>query len=388
MFSDRLPAELESNAFTAGIAELRRKGVALVDLTVTNPTQVGLPYPPDLLAPLADAASLSYEPAPFGLAGARKAVAAEMSKTGVKVKPERVVLTASTSEAYSLLFKLLCDPGDCVLVPEPSYPLFELLTRMESVESVPYQLEHHGAWSIDRESMKGACGPRTRAVLVVSPNNPTGSMLRSDDREWLVEYVQAGPYAIISDEVFANYPIMPRSDAASMLGESRVLTFTLGGFSKSIGLPQLKLGWIVVSGPDDVVAEALERLELICDTYLSVSTPAQVAASKLIAAGKEVRAAIQQRVLQNFHELNRMAESYWLVRVLEPEAGWSAVIQVPETIGEEALVLELLREAHVVVYPGYFFDFRRGAHLVVSLLPEPRVFAEAMKQVLDQVAAS
>ena len=388
MFSERLPIELESNAFTTEIAELRRKGVALVDLTVTNPTQVGLPYPPDLLAPLADAASLSYDPSPFGLASARKAVAAEMSKTGVKVKPDRVILTASTSEAYSLLFKLLCDPGDCVLVPEPSYPLFDLLTRLESVESVAYQLEHHGVWSIDRESMKGACGPRTRAVLVVSPNNPTGSMLRSDDREWLVEYAQAGSYAIISDEVFANYPIMPRPDAVSLLGEDRVLTFTLGGFSKSIGLPQLKLGWIVVSGPNDVVADAMERLELICDSYLSVSTPVQAAAAKLIAAGKEVRTAIQERVLQNFHELTRMAASYWLVRVLEPEAGWSAVIQVPETVGEEALVLALLREAHVVVHPGYFFDFRRGAHLVVSLLPEPGVFAEAMKKVLDQVAAS
>jgi alanine-synthesizing transaminase len=388
MFSDRLPAHLESNAVTAAIAELRRKGVPLVDLTVTNPTQVGLPYPPDLLTPLADAASLSYDPSPFGLAGARKAVAAEMSKAGVKVKPDRVVLTASTSEAYSLLFKLLCDPGDCVLAPEPSYPLFELLTRLESVEAVAYQLEHYGVWSIDRESMKGACGPHMRAVLVVSPNNPTGSMLRSDDREWLVEFAVAGSYAIISDEVFADYPIKPRSDAASMLGESRVLTFTLGGLSKSAGLPQLKLGWIVVSGPDDVVAEAMERLELICDTYLSVSTPAQVAAAKLIATGKEVRAAIQQRVLRNFAELDRMASSHRLVRVLEAEAGWSAVIQVPETVGEEALVLELLHEAHVVVHPGYFFDFRRGAYLVVSLLPEPGVFAEAMKKVLDQVAAS
>ena len=388
MFSERLPAELESNAFTAEIAELRRKGVPLVDLTVTNPTQVGLPYPPDVLVSLADAGSLSYEPAPLGLLSARKAVAAEMSKTGVKVKSDRVVLTASTSEAYSLLFKLLCDPGDCVLVPEPSYPLFELLTRLDSVEAVAYQLDNHGVWSIDRESMKNACGPRTRAVLVVSPNNPTGSMLRSDDREWLVEYAQSGPYAIISDEVFADYPIMPRSDAASMLGESRVLTFTLGGLSKSAGFPQLKLGWIVVSGPDDVVADAMERLELICDTYLSVSTPVQVAAAKLIAAGKDVRAAIQQRVLQNFQELDRMAKSYWLVHVLEPEAGWSAVIQVPETVGEEALVLELLRTAHVIVHPGYFFDFRRGAHLVVSLLPDPGDFAEGLKKVFDQVAAS
>jgi aspartate/methionine/tyrosine aminotransferase len=341
-----------------------------------------------LLAPLADSAGLSYEPSPFGLATARKAVAVELSKAGVKVNPERVVLTASTSEAYSLLFKLLCNPADCVLVPEPSYPLFELLTQLDSVEAVAYRLEHHGVWSIDRESMKSACGPRTRAVLVVSPNNPTGSMLRRDDREWLVEYAQAGQYAIISDEVFADYPIMPRSDAASMLGESGVLTFTLGGLSKSCGLPQLKLGWIVVSGPDAVVADAMERLELICDTYLSVSTPVQVAAAELIAAGKPVRAAIKQRVQQNYHKLERLARSYPSVRLLEPEGGWSAVIEVPETVGEEALVQRVLHEAHVIVHPGYFFDIQQGDHIVVSLLPESKVFADGMKRVLDQVAAS
>lgn len=386
-FSDRLP-HLESNAFSVAIAELQRKGVPLVDLTVTNPTQVGLSYPPDLLSSLADNRGLSYEPAPFGLASARKAVAAEMSKTGVKVRPDRVVLTASTSEAYSLLFKLLCDPADCVLVPEPSYPLFELLTRLDSVEAVAYQLEHHGVWSIDRESMKSACGPRTRAVLVVSPNNPTGSMLRADDREWLVEYAQAGEYAVISDEVFAGYPIVPRPDAVSMLGESRTLTFTLGGLSKFAGLPQLKLGWIVVSGPDDVVADAMERLELICDTYLSVSTPVQGAVAELMAAGKEVREAIKGRVQQNYRALEKAAHAYPSVRVIEPEGGWSVVIEVPETVGEETLVRRILDEDHVVVHPGYFFDLQQGAHIVVSLLPPPDEFADAMKRVLDQVAAS
>jgi aspartate/methionine/tyrosine aminotransferase len=388
VFSDRLPAHLESNAFTVALAELRRKRVPLVDLTVTNPTQVGLPYSPDLLVSLANPAWLTYEPAPFGLVAARKAVAAEMSKGGVKISADQVILTASTSEAYSLLFKLLCDPGDCVLVPEPSYPLFELLTRLDSVEAVGYQLEHHGVWSIDRESMKGACGPRTGVVLVVSPSNPTGSMLRHDDREWLVEFAQTGDYAIISDEVFAGYPLVPRPDAASMLGESRVLTFTLGGLSKSAGLPQLKLGWIIVSGPDAIVADAMERLELICDTYLSVSTPVQVAAADLIAAGQEIRQAITQRVQQNYRELERVANAYPSVRVIEPEGGWSVVIEVPETVGEEALVRRILDEAHVVVHPGYFFDIQQGAHIVVSLLPPPDEFADAMRRVLDQVAAS
>jgi aspartate/methionine/tyrosine aminotransferase len=273
-------------------------------------------------------------------------------------------------------------------VPEPSYPLFELLTKLDSVEAVAYQLEHHGVWSIDRESMKASCGPRTSAVLVVSPNNPTGSMLRRDDREWLVEFAQAGGCAIISDEVFAGYPIMPRADAVSMLGESRALTFTLGGLSKSAGLPQLKLGWIVVSGPDAVVADAMERLELICDTYLSVSTPVQAAAAKLIAAGKEIRDAIKQRVQLNYHELERAAREHPSVRVIEPEGGWSVVIEVPETVGEEALISRILDEAHVVVHPGYFFDIQQGSHIVVSLLPPPDVFADAVRRVLDQVAAS
>lgn len=388
MFSERLPPSLEANAFSLAVAELRRKGTPLIDLTVTNPTVVGLDYPPDLLSALTDERALLYEPAPFGLATAREAVAAEMSSEGVAVDPERVVLTASTSEAYSLLFKLLCDPGDCVLVPQPSYPLFDLLTRLDAVEAISYRLEDHGVWSIDRESLSGSCGPRTRAVLVVSPNNPTGSMLRRDDREWLIEFALAGGYAIISDEVFADFPVARRADAVSMLGESRVLTFTLGGLSKSAGLPQLKLGWIVASGPDDVVAEAMGRLEVICDTYLSVSTPVQVAAPELIAAGRAVREAILERVQQNYRELARAASAYAAVRVTEPEGGWSVVVQVPETVGDEALVMQLLTEAHVIVHPGFFFDIQRGSHIVISLLPDPDVFATGVRKVLELVTAS
>lgn len=383
MFSERLPADIEPNAFSLALAELRRKGTPLLDLTVTNPTAVGLPYPDDLLAPLLDPRALSYDPAPFGLAIARRAVAGEM-----KVAPEQVVLTASTSEAYSLLFKLLCDPGDCVLVPQPSYPLFELLTQLDAVETLEYRLENHGVWSIERDSLASSCGPRTRAVLVVSPNNPTGSMLRREDREWLVDFAQSNGMAIISDEVFGGYPIRPRPDAESMLGEARVLTFTLGGLSKSLGLPQLKLGWIVVSGPQPVVAEALARLELICDTYLSVSTPVQVAAPALLERGGPIRKAILDRIQQNYRELERLAASYPSVRVIEPEGGWSVVVEVPETVGEEALVRRILDEARVVVHPGYFFDIQSGAHIVMSLLPQPDVFARATKHVLDLVAAS
>ena len=387
MFSSRLPARLESNAFSIAVAGLRRSGVALVDLTVSNPTQVGLLYPQDLLASLADIRGLSYDPTPFGLMAARETVAASLSRPGANVSPDRVILTASTSEAYGLLFKLLCDPGDEVLVPQPSYPLFDLLTGLDAVVSAAYRLEHHGVWSVDRDSVTAACRPNTRAVLVVSPNNPTGSMLRASDREWLVAFALQHGLAIISDEVFSDYPIEPRPDAVSLLGESRVLTFTLGGLSKSAALPQLKLGWIVVSGPDQIVAEALERLEIICDTYLSVSTPVQVAASQLIASGVVVRNAIRQRVHQNYRELQRIAAAHPSVTVLSPEGGWSVIVRVPETIGEEALVMALLEQAHIVVHPGYFFDLQRGAHLVMSLLPDPVLFASAASKVLTMAEA-
>lgn len=386
MFSARLPARLEPNAFSVALAGLRRQGATLSDLTVTNPTKVGVAYPPELLAPLADGRSLSYDPEPFGLLAAREAVVASISTSSAPVSPDRVVLTSSTSEAYGLLFKLLCDPGDAVLVPQPSYPLFDLLTGLDAVVSSPYRLDDHGVWSIDRDSVRTACGPRTRAVLVVSPNNPTGSMLRSDDREWLVAFALEHGLAIISDEVFSDYTIAPGRDAVSLMGEPRALTFTLGGLSKSAALPQLKLGWIVVSGPDAVVADALERLEVICDTYLSVSTPVQVAAPRLIAESVVVREAILERVRHNYRALQRIAAAHPSVTVLPPEGGWSVVVRVPETIGEEALVLRLLNDAHVVVHPGYFFDFPRGAHVVMSLLPEPNLFAGAVSKVLAMAA--
>jgi hypothetical protein len=304
----------------------------------------------------------------------------------VDVDAGRVVLTASTSEAYSLLFKLLCDPGDRVLTPEPGYPLFALLTKLDAVDAAAYHLDHHGTWSIDRDSVARAWTIRARALLVVSPNNPTGSMLRYDDREWLAAFARERGLALIGDEVFCGYPIAPGPDASSLLGESRVLTFTLGGLSKSAGLPQVKLGWIVVSGPAPQVTEALSRLEVICDTYLSVSTPAQAAAPELIAAGAAVRATIHDRVMTNYRTLLAAALAHPAVRVLPPEGGWSVVIQVPSTVEEDALVLRILEETHTIVHPGYFFDFHHGTHIVVSLLPEPAAFAAAISEVLGIAA--
>lgn len=384
MFSSRLPATLAANAISGRVAALRAEGVELLDLTQSNPTTVGLHYPDILTGVLADAEGLTYRPEPLGSLAAREAVAREYARHGRDVRSDRVVLTASTSEAYAVLFKLLCDPGDDVLVPQPGYPLFDSLTRLDAVGARPYKLEFHGRWSIDRESVVAAASSRTRAVLVVSPNNPTGSMLRQADRDWLADLAAASGWALISDEVFGDYPLRPGQDSASLLGEARALTFVLGGLSKSVGLPQLKLAWTLASGPSELVTAALSRLEVICDSYLSVSTPVQLALSVLLSEGRHVREAIRRRLLGNLKTLERLSEGSPL-SAMAPEGGWSAVVRVPETGTEEALVLRLLNEGHVLVHPGYFFDFERGAHLVLSLLPEPEVFEEGVRRIVRTV---
>jgi len=385
MFSSRLPAELAPNALSRAVERARRSGNPILDLTETNPTTVGLPYPADLLDCLADRRSGIYRPDALGMVEARRAIASDYAARGVAVDATRVVLTASTSEAYAILFKLLTDPGDAVLVPQPSYPLFELLTRLDGVDAAAYRLQRADDWAIDRDSVMRAVTSRTRAILVVSPNNPTGSMLRADDRDWLVATAREHDLALVSDEVFADYPISPRPEATSLLGEHRVLTFTLGGLSKSVGLPQVKLAWIVVSGPDALVAHAVDRLGLIADSYLSVSTPVQTAASRLLERGRAVRDAIAIRIRRNLDQLRSVARTQPLVTVLSPEGGWSAVVRVPATETEEALVLRLLDDAGVLVHPGYFFDFPEEAFLVLSLLPPPDVFDEATRRIAATV---
>jgi aspartate/methionine/tyrosine aminotransferase len=308
-----------------------------------------------------------------------------LTYAAASIRPEYVVLTASTSEAYALLFKLLCDAGDEVLVPRPSYPLFELLTRLDNVREVPYRLDRDGAWRIDRVSVERGCSPLTRAVLVVSPNNPTGSRLVRSDREWLVAFARAHGLALIADEVFADYPLSPAGEADSLLGERRVLTFTLGGLSKSAGLPQMKLAWMVASGPDALVGQALERLSVIADSYLSVSTPVQLAADRLIELGAPVRAAIQARLTQNLHELIRLAGERPEMTVYRPEGGWSVVCRVPAILSDDDFVVRLIEEQGVVVHPGYFFDLDGDGHLVLSLLPPPEHFIRGIAAIGELV---
>ncbi len=383
MFSHRVPAGLEPNRIAAQLAATPPG----FDLTVSNPTRCGIPYPPALLRSLADPAGLEYRPSPRGLEAARAAAAAEYARHGAAVDPARVVLTASTSEAYAFLFKLLADPGGAVLVPSPSYPLFEHLARVEGLDAVGYRLDPELSWRPDLHELAGA-PPGVRAVVVVHPNNPTGSLVHPDDAAALVELAAARGWAVIADEVFLDYPLGGGPGAGrSFASTVGALTFTLGGLSKSVGLPQLKLAWIVASGPGALVADALDRLEFIADTFLSVSTPVQLALPELLRGGAAVRAAILERCRSNLAGLRTAVAGEPAAGVLAPDGGWSAVLRVPRFLPEEELVLELLRSDGVAVHPGYFFDFPTDGTLVLSLLPEPATFAEGVARLLARVRA-
>ena len=384
VFSSRIPTELAPNRLTAALLAIRAAGRGVIDLTESNPTRAGFDYPDDLLTPLASARALRYDPQPLGAMDARRAVAADYHRQGLDVAAERIVLTASTSDAYSLLFKLLADAGDEVLVPRPSYPLFDHLTRLDLVATRPYALDYHGVWSIDIDSIERACTPRTRGLLVVSPNNPTGSFLTPAELDRLAALCTSRQIAIIVDEVFADYELYPgaRSAAGRPVMRDDVLSFSLGGLSKSIGLPQVKLGWIAVGGPDALVARALARLEMMCDTYLAVSTPVQQAAAALLVRGAAIRGQIADRVVANYRCLQSATAAVPSCRVLRADGGWYAVLQVPSLETEEELALRVLTNDGVLTHPGYFFDFPRESFLVMSLLPDPVAFADGVARVL------
>ena len=381
MFSRRVPFDLAPNCITAA----RDAAAPPFDLTASNPTACGIAYPTDLLDPLADAAGLEYRPHPRGLESARCAAAGEYRRWGVEVDPERVVLTASTSEAYAFLFKLLAEPGDAVLVPSPSYPLFEHLARLEGVEVLPYHLNPELGWRPDLDAIASAPAG-VRAIVVVHPNNPTGSFVHPGDAAALERLAAARGWAVIADEVFLDYPLAGGDGSGwSFAAAEDALTFALGGLSKSVGLPQLKLAWIAGSGPRPLLEAALARIEFIADTFLSVGTPVQLALPALLRDGAPVRAAILERCRDNLAELQRAAAAVPEVSVRSPGGGWSAALRVPAVVGEEELTLELLEEDGVAVHPGYFFDFPSAGTLVLSLLPEPAAFREGVDRLLARV---
>ncbi len=385
MFSSRTRWDLEPNRLAALLARKRAEGRRLFDLTESNPTRAGIPYPEDVLAPLAREAARRYEPVPLGLEAARAAAAADFVRRGYPVPPERVFLSASTSEAYAYLFKLLADPGDEILVPAPGYPLFEFLATLESVAVRSYPLAYDGVWRIDLAAVRAALAPRTRAIVVVNPNNPTGAFLKRDELGALQEICAERGLALVSDEVFADYAFSEDATrAASVAADGPALAFALGGLSKSCGLPQLKLAWTAVSGPEAQRAQALARLEVIADTYLSVSTPVQVALPELLRRRDELQRPIHERVQRNLRTARARVRGT-PATLLEPEGGWYAVLRVPATLGEDERVARLLAARDVLVHPGYFFDFPREAYLVLSLLPPPSDLDEGLDRLLAEL---
>lgn len=389
MFSSRLDWGAAPNRLSSLLERRLAAGLPVLDLTESNPTRAdGLSPGAELLEALLSPASLFYEPSPLGGSAARKAVSEYYAERGHDVDPARILLTASTSEAYAYAFKLLCEPGDEVLVPRPSYPLFEFLARLESVRIVRYPLVCHGRWHIDFDALESAISPRTRAIAVVNPNNPTGSFLKRAELPRLAALCRSRELAIISDEVFADYAFGPDPARVSTLaGCDEALVFCFSGLSKIAALPQMKLGWIVAGGPPDLRARALGGLELIADTYLSVSAPVQHAAPRFLACGSLARARIRTRVSENLEWL-RAAVAGSALGILDVEGGWYATVRLPRTRSEEEWTLELLDRDGVLVQPGYFFDFETEAFVVLSLLTVPGIFREGVARLLARVSAS
>jgi aspartate/methionine/tyrosine aminotransferase len=389
MFSRRTRWQRAPNRLARLLDEKRRAGVPFLDLTESNPTRAGLTPPADLLGPLADPAGLAYEPAPLGLPVARRAVAADYLRRGLAVEADRIVLTASTSDAYAQLLKLLCDPGDRLLVPAPSYPLFDYLAGLEGVEVDRYPLRYDGEWQLPVESLAAAATPRTRAVVLVSPGNPSGAYLKSSEAAPLIELCAERGWALLSDEVFADYSLAPDARRVASLAacDPRALSFSLGGLSKSCGLPQVKLGWIAVGGPRELREEALARLEIVADSYLSVSTPAQLATPGFLARLPSLQAPIAARVRGNRSQLAAQVDGGSPASLLHAEGGWYAVLRVPATLPEEERACRLLDRRDVLVHPGYFFDFPDEAYLVLSLLSPPEAFAEGVRRILEDLAS-
>ena len=374
-FSQRAGSPPAPNRLSLARQQRITSGARLLDLTNSNPTQADIRYPLDELSDvMARATKAPYEPEPFGLPTAREAVARDL-----QCNAEDIVLTASTSEAYSFLFKLLCDPGHSVLTPIPSYPLFEHLASLESIALTRVPMEFHRRWEIDLARVAAEIHATTRAIIVVSPNNPTGSYVTQEEQDGLA---QCG-LPLISDEVFHRYAF---ERPAPSIARDDLLTFTLGGLSKSAGLPHYKLAWIRVSGPRAAKEQAMARLELIADSFLSAATPVQVALPGLLAIAPKIRAQIMDRVRINLDALQSAFSSTTSARLLPVEGGWSAVLRIPSLQTDEAFALRLLEEDGVVVQPGYFFDFEAEGYLVLSLLTATDILVEGARLIAAKIA--
>jgi alanine-synthesizing transaminase len=383
MFSRRTDWKLTPNRFTQAQQELLAAGREVLDLTVSNPTRAELHYDAEtILQALVNPKGMDYDPQPKGLLSARETVAGYYGKQHDDIDPESVILTTSTSEGYSYVFRLLCNAEDEILVPKPSYPLFEFLADLQDVKLVPYPLLYDHGWQIDFPSLYKAVNHRTRAVVVVHPNNPTGSFVADQERGVLNQFCREHNLALIADEVFLDYA----HDGASrttFATNRDVLTFTLSGISKISGLPQMKLAWIVTSGPEEQASMALARLEVIADTYLSLSAPIQLAASVLLEQRHSIQPMSLDRVRANLSELDRALAKQKTCRRLDVEGGWYAVLRVPVTQSDEDLAIEMLHKVSVLVHPGHFYDFSSDGYLIISLITPTEDFRDGIKRVLQ-----
>ena len=383
MFSERTRWNRQKNELTLALEELRSSGRTVLDLTRSNPTDCGFAYGVDgIRSALTGGEIVRYRPDARGMAVAREAVADYYRRQqGVAVAADDVVLTSGTSEAYSFLFRLLCNAGDEVLIPAPGYPLFDFLADLCDVKLVRFPLLYDHGWQIDFSALAAAATERTRAVIVVHPNNPTGHYVSGAEQEQLAKCCRERGIALIADEVFLDFSL--REDPPrSFVTANGALTFTLSGLSKTCGMPQMKLGWIAVGGPDAEKREALARLEVIADAYLSVGTPVQLGTGELLDMRGTFNAQVMNRIRKNLGQTERQLSQQTVCTRLECEGGWTAVLRIPAVQSDEELALGLLKEQGVLVHPGHFYDFARPGHVVVSLIVPEQEFAEGMRRVL------
>jgi alanine-synthesizing transaminase len=388
MFARHTEWNLSPNRFSLALDEAGR-GTPVLDLTASNPTAVGIEFDSRrILRALQHREALRYEPASKGILPAREAVAAYYADLGVALPIEHIVLSVSTSEAYSYCFYLLCDPGDEILVPTPGYPLFEFLAGIQNISPVPYELAYDDGWQIEFESLERAITERTRAILVVHPNNPTGHYTRRWERERLNHLCREHGLALVADEVFLDYGLegSPSLEAAlSFAANDGALTFTLSGLSKMCALPQMKVAWIAASGPPELLHPALERLDVIADTFLSPNAPVQWATAELLETRHGVQRQVRGRVQRNLRELDAQLASAKLTTRLRFDAGWYAVLRIPATRSDEETAIALLTDQRVLVHPGYFFNFPSEGYLVVSLITPELEFREGIGRLLSAI---
>jgi aspartate/methionine/tyrosine aminotransferase len=386
MFSQRTSWNLAPNALTLALQAHRRAGKSILDLTCSNPTQVGLQFDGDaILRALTDPVALTYLPEPRGLLSARDAVVEyyrDLEPAQSPVSPKQIILTVSTSEAYSFVFRLLCNPGDEVLIPTPSYPLFHFLADLQDVRLTPYSLYYDHGWHIDFHVLELALTARSRAIVLVHPNNPTGSFVSATEAERINLLCRQHGLALLVDEVFLDYALGVARPSFAL--NSGALTFTLSGLSKISALPQMKLAWVVCSGLEDLALSALARLEVIADTYLSMNAPIQLAAPILLSQRHSIRKQLMGRVSRNLAELDRQLPGSRCSR-LEVEGGWYVTLRVPVTRTDEELAIALLKDTGVLVQPGYFYDFSSDGYLVLSLITPEDEFREGVHRVLEHI---